>query len=94
MFVLKEYESFCLKVKLNHQEILMVLAYHSPSGDTEIFVDESEKLLSKLKCHQHPVIIIGDFDMDLLSLQNTKIYYFIKTVCHMVTCLQSECPQG
>ena len=39
------FESFCLKFKLYHQEILMVLVYHSPSGDTEIFMDEQEKLL-------------------------------------------------
>ncbi|XP_065575165.1 uncharacterized protein LOC136036768 [Artemia franciscana] len=72
------FESFSLKVKLNHQEILMVLVYYSPSGDTEIFMDELEKLLSKLKCHQYPVIMLGDFNMDLLSLKNNKNLLFLQ----------------
>ena len=56
----------------------MVLVYHSPSGDTEIFMDELEKLLSKLKCHQYPVIMLGDFNMDLLSLKNNKTLLFLQ----------------
>ena len=72
------FESFCLKVKLNHQEILMVVVYHSLSGDTEIFMDKLEKLLSKLKCHQYPVIMLGYFNMDLLSLQNNKNLLFLQ----------------
>ena len=82
------FESFCLKVKLNHQEILMVLVYHSPSGDTEIFMDELEKLLSKLKCHQYPVIMLGDFNMDLLSLKNNKNLLFLQNcMSYGCTCL-------
>jgi len=65
-------ESIFLKISLNNSKhIIIGTIYRPPSGDTNRFIDELCRMINSLNTRQD-CILTGDFNIDLLKLNNNE----------------------
>ncbi len=67
----KDYELTGVKVQTNKSQILAIGLYRSPSGNEESFFSKFEKTLSDLTKRNQNFIVMGDFNIDVLDVDNT-----------------------
>ena len=66
-------ECLCLEISTKtSKKIILSLNYLPPNGDTTLFEKHMKSILSKNKATKKEVILIGDFNMNLLDFDKNK----------------------
>ena len=64
---------FCLEFSTKKSKNLIVsLNYRPPNGDTTLFEKHMKSMLSKNEATKYEMILIGDFNMNLLDFDKNK----------------------
>jgi len=74
----KTFESLFIRVKLKKTAPIIGIIYRPPGQGLKDFIDEIEELSSCLKKNSTEIILLGDFNMDLLKVnehKETNIFY-------------------
>ena len=72
-------ECLCLEISTKiSKSLILSLNYRLPTGDTTLFEKHMKSILSKNKATKKEVILIGDFDMNLLDFdENERVQSFV-----------------
>lgn len=62
---------FCA-VEITEPHVIIICLYHSPDGDTNIFLNNLEKLVNAVKRVRNDIIVCGDFNIDFLVDSKNK----------------------
>ena len=66
-------ECLCLEISIkNSKNIVLGLNYQPLNGDTTLLEKRKKKILSKNNATKKEVILIGDFNMNLLDFDKSK----------------------
>ena len=66
-------ECLCLEISTKTTEnIILSLNYHQPNGDTTLFEKHMKSVLSKNEASKKEVILIGNFNINLLDFDSNK----------------------
>ena len=66
-------ECLCLEISTKtSKNLILSLNYRPPNGDTTLFEKHMKSILSKNEATKKEVILIGDFNMNLLDFDKNK----------------------
>ena len=77
-FVSNVHEILTVKILCAGKNVVLCVSYHAPSadhGDNYMFIEHNFSLLSRIKALGEPMIVIGDYNLNLL---NCKKYLYIQ----------------
>ena len=67
-------ECLCLEISTKtSKNIILSLNYRPPNGDTTLFEKHMKNILSKNEATKKEVVLIGDFNINLLDFDKNKI---------------------
>ena len=75
----KSFESLFLNVHVGPQKIICGTLYRSPSNNHDFFSETLKTVLKKVEKLHDSTIIMGDFNYNLLSIQNKHVSASVDT---------------
>ncbi|XP_047120323.1 uncharacterized protein LOC124803185 [Schistocerca piceifrons] len=84
LIIEKDFEAVAIQLYSLKKKIIVAAIYRSPSGDTEVFLKNSEEMLNIFSNENSTIILCGDFNINLLVQSPVKNKFLdILKCCNM-----------